>query len=67
MMTPFFTLFIASLLIVAVGAVDVPCVTTNAVNTNCNALNDTSIYTAVDAWIDDPATAVIVWGNITDW
>ena len=66
MMTPFFTLFIASLIIGAVGAV-VPCVTTNAVNTNCNALNDTSIYTAVNAWIADPTAAVIVWGNITDW
>ena len=66
MMTSFFTLCITSLIIVAVGAV-VPCVTTNAVNTNCNALNDTSIYTAVNAWIDNPTTAVIVWGNITDW
>ena len=43
------------------------CVTTNAVNTNCNALNDTSILTAVNAWTADPTTAVIVWGNITDW
>ena len=62
--SPSFVTFVASL--VVVGAA-VPCVTTNTANTNCKNITNLSIRRAVKAWIANSTSAVIVWGNVTDW
>jgi len=44
-----------------------PCTTSNLENTDCIALDNDNINTAVSDWIDDSATAIATYGHIKDW
>ena len=43
------------------------CTTTNSANTNCEAITDTNLVTAINLWISDPTQTTIDYGHIKDW
>jgi hypothetical protein len=43
------------------------CTTTNSANTDCTAISDSNIVSAVALWMSDPTTCTDTYGNIEDW
>jgi surface protein len=59
---------IAFLVVLAIVAVLASaCTTTTTANTDCTALVDSNIQTAVDAWVSDQVAAEVTYGHISDW
>ena len=52
---------------IGAGCATVACITSNSENTDCVALADSNIQTAVSAWIADAGTAEATYGHIRDW
>ncbi|GMI24628.1 hypothetical protein TeGR_g681 [Tetraparma gracilis] len=59
---------IAFLVVLAIVAVLASaCTTTTTANTDCTALVDSNIQTAVDVWVSDQVAAEVTYGHISDW